>query len=500
MSTNSTWSRRDFLKTASAATLSALAAGFPRVVHSAEVDVEKIKATADTVIVVWMGGGMAHTETFDPKRYMPFEKGMAPDSFLSTFPSIPTAVDGIRFSEGLEKMAAVMDRGTLIRSYTAGDLGFILHSRHQFHWHTGYAPPQTVAAPHIGAFMSRTLGPLNPAVPAFINIGQRFDNGEGEELKAFTTAGFLGSEYGPFNIPFPDQAAATVRPPGGMTPGRFEDRNKFYKKILAASPIGEHGSDYQKESLLRSLDNAHRLLSSPAAKAFDLSLEPLESIRKYVPGYQPGQKFEAKRDAAGAKYEDQMVGRFGLGCLLARRLAEVGARFIEVTTEYIPFLNWDTHENGHARLVAMKKQIDSPIAQLVLDLEERGLLNRTLIILASEFSRDAMIEGKPDNLIKNQVEVPNKVEDPKHYGMHRHFTDAGCVMLYGGGMKRGHLHGLTADERPCKTIKDRVIIEDLHASIYRAVGISPKLSYDIEKRPFYTTRNGEGKPVMDLFA
>jgi hypothetical protein len=500
MSTNSSWSRRDFLKTASTATLSALAAGFPRAVFSAEAPVEKIKSTADTVIVLWMGGGMAHTETFDPKRYTPFEKGMAPDAFLSTFPSIPTAVDGIRFSEGLEKMAAVMDRGTLIRSYTAGDLGFILHSRHQFHWHTGYAPPQTVAAPHLGAFLARTLGPLNPAVPAFINIGQRFDNGEGEELKAFTTAGFLGSEYGPFNIPFPDQAAGTVRPPGGMTPGRFEDRNKFYKKLLTASPIGEHGSDFQKESLLRSLDNAHRLLSSPAAKAFDLALEPLESIHKYVPGYQPGQKFEAKRDAAGAKYEDEMVGRFGLGCLLARRLAEVGARFIEVTTEYIPFLNWDTHENGHSRLVAMKKQIDAPIAQLVLDLEARGLLDRTLIVLASEFSRDAMIEGKPDKLIKNQVEVPDKVENPKHYGMHRHFTDAGCVLLYGGGLKRGHLHGLTADERPCKTIKDRVIIEDLHASIYRAMGISPKLAYEIEKRPFYVTRDGEGKSVADLFA
>ncbi len=98
-------------------------------------------------------------------------------------------------------MAPVMDRGTLIRSYKAGDLGFILHSRHQYQWHTGYAPPQTVAAPHIGAVIARTLGPLNPAVPAFIDIGQRFDLGEGEELKAFHTAGFLGSEFGPFLIP-----------------------------------------------------------------------------------------------------------------------------------------------------------------------------------------------------------------------------------------------------------------------------------------------------------
>jgi hypothetical protein len=284
-----------------------------------------------------------------------------------------------------------------------------------------------------------------------------------------------------------------------MTPGRFEDRNKFYKKLLAASPVGEHGSDYQKESLLRSLDNAHRLLSSPAAKAFDLSLEPLESLRKYAPSYQPGQHFDAAQDRFGAKYEEQMVGRFGLGCLLARRLAEVGARYIEVTTEYIPFLNWDTHENGHTRAAAMKEQIDGPLAQLVLDLEERGLLNRALIVLASEFSRDLMMEGKPDKLVKNQVEVPDVIQELKHYGMHRHFTDAGCVLLFGGGIKKGHLHGLTADERPCKTLKDRVIIEDLHASIFHALGISPKLAYEIEKRPFYVTRDGEGKPISALF-
>ena len=303
------FNRRDFLKTASAAALSALAAGYPRQLFADEAASKPAKATADTVIVLWMGGGMAHTETFDPKGYTPFEKGMSPSALFSTFPTIDTAVDNIKFTEGLEKIAAVMDRGTLIRSYTAGDLGFILHSRHQYQWHTGYAPPQTVAAPHLGAVLARTLGPLNPAVPAFIDIGQRFDVGEGEELKAFHTGGFLGSEYGPFVIANPEQAVQSVRPPAGMSPSRFESRNKFYKKLVEQSPIAQYGSDFQKESLLRSVDNAYRLLSSPAAKAFDLALEPKESYAKYN------------------------TGRFGLGCLLARRLTEVGARFIEVRSE-----------------------------------------------------------------------------------------------------------------------------------------------------------------------
>ncbi|QOV92549.1 DUF1501 domain-containing protein [Humisphaera borealis] len=483
--------RRDFLKTASAATLSALAAGAPQL-HAADAAEEKIKPTADTVIVLWMAGGMAHTDTFDPKKYTPFAKGIDPKGVLSTFPAIDTAVDHIKLSQGFEKIAKVMDRATLIRSATVADLGLILHSRHQYHWHTGYVPPQTVAAPHIGAMMAKTLGPRDPAMPAFINIGQRLDLGEGEELKSFTTAGFLGSEYGPFNVPLPQEAATAVRPPAGMTPERFDQRNALFRKLAEESPVNRYGSAYQRDSLRRAMDNAYRLLSSPAAKAFDLSLEPKESLAKYLP---PGVDPSKPADLAGA-------GRFGLGCLLARRLVEAGARFIEVTTEYIPFLNWDTHDNGHTRLKKMKEMIDSPIAQLVLDLEQRGLLDRTLIVLASEFSRDMIIEGadaaKP--LTRGSPVPPAKLEDIKAYGMHRHFTQAGSVLMFGGGMKKGYVYGATADERPCKAIKNPVTVEDLHATIYRAMGISPKLAYITEERPFYVTKDGKGKPVMDLFA
>src|SRR5262245_13924521 len=110
-----------------------------------------------------------------------------------------------------------------------------------------------------------------------------------------------------------------------------------------------------------------------------------------------------------------------------------------------------------------------------------------------------MTEGKPDKKVKDQVEVPDRINDEKHYGMHRHFTDAGCVLLFGGGIKKGYLHGVTADERPCKTLRDRVTIEDLHATLYTAMGISPKLAYEVEKRPFYVTRDGVGKAIRPLF-
>jgi len=471
---SSTIRRRDFLNVTASAALTALAGGAPRQLFG---QAPKLQPTADTVILLWMAGGMAQTETFDPKRYTPYETGLESNRVLSTFPSIETSVDGIQISQGLEKIARILDRGTLIRSYRAGDLGFILHSRHQFQWHTGYAPPQTVAVPHIGSVISRTLGPKNPDMPAFIDVGQNMEIGsESDGLKAFHTAGFLGSEYGPFQIPYPEDAAATVRPPSGMSEERFNRRRDIYKKMAQESPVANYGSGYQKESLLRSVDAAHRLLSSGSAKAFDLSLEPR------------------------ASYDIYNTGRFGLGCLLARRLTEAGARFVEVTSEYIPFKNWDTHENGHQRLIDIKRQIDAPVSQLVLDLEQRGLLDRTLIVVASEFGRDMMLEGAPGRPVKNQVIVPDSVTEPKYYGMHRHFTDAGCVLLFGGGVRRGFLYGKTADERPCKTIENPVGIENLHATIYRAVGIPADLAYEAERRPVKVTRDGIGRPIEELFA
>ena len=467
--------RRDFLKKLAGSTLAALMTPEARLL--AEEALVQPTATADACIVLWMGGGMAAPETFDPKRYQPFEKGTPMSKVLSTFPAIDTKVDGIKICEGLEHIAQVMDRATLIRSCVQPDLGSILHSRHQYHWHTGYVPPQTVAAPHLGAWMARVLGPRNEVMPPFINIGQRLEgNGESEELKAFTTGGFFGSEYGPMNLPFPEEAAQSVRPPKGMEAGRFENRSALFKKLLDQNPHRDLLSDYQRTSMLRSLENAHRLLSSKERTAFDLALEAKET-----------------REAYGATH-------FGQGCLLARRLVENGARYVEVTTEYIPFVHWDTHADGHATVDRLHHEIDQPIAQLVRDLEARGLLDRTLIVVASEFSRDAMIEGVPNSSATDQATVAgDTLESPKHYGLHRHFTGGTNVLMFGGGMKRGHLYGETAAERPLVATKNPVSISDLHATIFTAMGISPKTAFDVEGRPFYATVDGKGQAVRDLF-
>lgn len=184
--------RRSFLKNISGATLATLGAGAPLAGLLSSCGKSGLTATADAVILLWMGGGMAHTETFDPKKFTEYRKGMQSSEVLSTFKSVPTNLDGVHFSEGLESIGKVMDRGTVIRSYVAADMGHILHSRHQYHWHTCYRPPQSVLAPHLGSWIAKQLGPVNPVIPAFIDIGQRFTLGEGEELKAFSHRRFSG--------------------------------------------------------------------------------------------------------------------------------------------------------------------------------------------------------------------------------------------------------------------------------------------------------------------
>jgi len=467
--------RRSFLKQLAAASAAALAVREPRLLGAESI--EHPAATADACILLWMGGGMAAPDTFDPKKYVPFEVGVPIKEIESTFPAIDTVVDNIKITKGLENIAQVMDRATLIRSHVLPDLGSILHSRHQYHWHTGYVPPQTVACPHLGAWMARVLGPNNPVIPPFITIGQRLEGvGESEELKAFTTAGFFGSEFGPMVLPYPDEAAQSVRPPKGMEGKRFENRDKLYRKLVDRSPLRDRMSDFQQQSYLRSLDGAHRLLSSKDRSAFDLALEPQASAERYG------------------------NSQFGRGCLLARRLVESGARFVEVTTEYVPFLNWDTHANGHETLIRMKQEIDQPIARLILDLEARGLLDRTLVIVASEFSRDMIMEGKPGSTANDQTTFPvEKLSEMKHYGQHRHFTGGASVLMFGGGLRKGLLYGASANERPFVAIEKPVSVMDLHATIFTAMGISPKTTFEVEGRPFYPTEDGQGKAIQELF-
>src|SRR5438105_3501079 len=259
--------RRHFMKALGATGLAALAARSPRAFAAEKV--EKPKPRADAMILLFMAGGMASTETFDPKHYEPFAPNVESKRVLSTFPTIDTAADGVKISAGLENVAKVMNQATLIRTMQAASLGKILHSRHQFHLHTGYIPPVSVPAPHLGAWIARALGPRNPDVPAFIDVAEPLQAGESEVVKAYLTSGFLGSEYGPFRVPVPATAANDIK--AKMSDQRLEQRIARYRELVKVSPVGDFTGTYQQESLVRSMENAYRLLRSPAAAAIDLS-------------------------------------------------------------------------------------------------------------------------------------------------------------------------------------------------------------------------------------
>ncbi|MCE9553689.1 MAG: DUF1501 domain-containing protein [Planctomycetes bacterium] len=442
------------------------------------------QATADSLVFVFMGGGQAPAETWDPKRYTPFVKGMKSSDVHSTFPSIPTSADGVKISRYLERTAKVMHHGALITSLQPGFLGVPIHLRYIYHLHTGYTPPQTVAAPTIGSIVARTLGPRHADVPAFVDIGQRLDAPMlTAEIAAAHSPGFLGSAYGPFAIPDPATAALAVRPPAGMSRERFEERFRRLE-ALQEKRAAAQDQPVHRDELREAIDGARRLLNSPAASALDLTRES---------------------KAASAPYG---TGRFGQGCLLARRLIEAGVRFVEVSYEYEQFKNWDAHEDGHRRYAAMKKEIDGPLSQLIRDLDERKLLSRTLVVVVSEFGRSMLIEGisedpdaeRREYLERTSAPIPNVLTNEKNYGLHRHFSGVSSAVLFGGGIRGGIRYGATSDEPPFDIIEKPVSMADLHATIYRALGIPADLSYQIEGRPFFVTPDGKGRAVEALFA
>jgi hypothetical protein len=266
--------RRQFLNTTAAGTMAALTGAAPQLLRAAAP-----AATADAVIILWMAGGMAQTETWDPKRYTPFAPGVRTEQVLSTFPAIDTAVDNIKISQGLERVARIMDRGALIRTFQAADLGFILHSRHQYHWHTGYIPPQSLAMPHLGSVVAKTLGPRNPPCHPFVAIGQNLEIGaESPALKSFHTAGFLGTEFGPFLVMDPPTPPPPCdRPPISAKPASAAAANST-KPCSPRNPPSNTPATSSANRIIRSLDAADRLLTSPSAKAFDLSLEPKKPV------------------------------------------------------------------------------------------------------------------------------------------------------------------------------------------------------------------------------
>ena len=457
---------------------------------------------AKAMIMIYLPGGVTQQDTWDPKPYTPFRPGMRGDELLSTCPSIPTSVDGLRIGAGLERIADVMHHAALIRSLENEARFGASHVKAQFYCMTGYLEPVGLKPPSIGAIVARSLGPRHPDVPPYIYIGRETEadnNLDKQKALEFTGAGFYGTRFAPFRIADPSRGMQALRFAAGMTRQRVDRRLEWLAETtrLAGGQPAATVQDY-----LQSLAAARRLMDSPAKLAFDfLHDEPPEILQAYQPEI-------GRADLLDKTY--YYGDRFSYGLLLARRLVEAGARYVQVEMSYDAFRGFDMHDHGGRRMVEMKRQIDRPIAQLIHDLEARGLLDETLVGIESEFGRTIAsdpadnFEGKagaePIGASEEHDGSSLRIEDEKQYGFHGHFSTNHTVVLLGAGIRGGTVYGATAPRHPMLPTENSVSLIDVHATIFRALGIPADHSYVTEGRPFFVTKDGTGQPISEVLA
>jgi hypothetical protein len=486
--------RRQFIQTSAVAAAGLNASRFAFGEDSAKA-VAKLVPKADAMIHISLPGGVAQTDTWDPKKYTPFEKGMKGSELLGTCESIPTSVDGISLGKGLENIAKVMNKGMILRSLTNETKFGAIHLKAQYYMQTGYLFPTGVKTPSMGAAIARTMGRRNPQVPAYIYIGRDIDTSDEEKLfiSEYIGPGFYGVKYAPFMIPDPAKGLSTLSAVAGMKIERL-DRRQEYLRAITGLTEAELQSANKVKDYMKVMEDARAMMDSPVKKAFDYAKEEKPEVVK---------AYESEENPNDLLDKSYYYGnRFGHGLLLARRLIETGARYIQVEYQYGPFKGFDMHESGHRRMVEMKRQIDRPIAQLIKDLDERGLLERTLVMITTEFGRtiaSAPAAGQePDGFAERHTGEKLTIDSEKMYGFHGHFSSGNALVFFGGGFKKGFVYGKTGDRHPMLPIENPVRLEDVHATVYKALGIPADTSYVTESRPFYVTKDGKGVPIDAL--
>jgi hypothetical protein len=485
------FNRREFLK---AGAVAGVAAALPDALAGAAPQLSA--GRADAVIYIWLPGGIAQTDTWDPKAYTPFQAGMKGSELRGTCAPIPTAADGVMLGEGLENIASVMDRGTILRSMTSDTKFGAVHLKAQYYASTGYLFPAGVKAPSIGAVVGRTLGRRHRDIPPYIYVGRDIDTSDEEKLfiSEYLGPGFYGVSHAPFMIPDATKGVATLSAVGGMQPDRL-DRRQAYLRAVSGLTEPQLREANKVKDYLQVMNDARAMMDSPVKSAFRLDEEKPDVLTAYQPKAGPD-------DVQDQSY--YYGNRFGNGLLLARRLVEAGARFVQVEYQYGPFKGFDMHENGWSRMREMKRQVDGPIAQLVRDLDQRGLLDRTLIVIATEFGRTIASQPaagvEPDGFAERHNGENLVLDNERMFGFHGHFSSSNCMLFFGGGFKRGLAYGKTADRHPMVPVENAVRLIDVHATIYKALGIPPDWSYDTEGRPFYVTKDGKGQPIDALLA
>ncbi len=366
---------------------------------------ESKEGVAKSIIHIFLPGGIAHQETFDPKPY-------APQEYRGPLSSIETKVPGLRFGEHLPKTAEIADRLTVIQSMTHGEAA---HERGTHNMFTGYRPSPALTFPSMGSVVSHEFGPRNNLPPYVCVPGVPNE---------YAQSGYLSSAYGPFALGSdPADGGFKVQDlalPGGIDAARFEKRRSLLQTV------DSHFATLEKSDRLDAMDTfyhrAYALISSEQARdAFDIAKEP-----------------DALRDAYGRNAAGQRM-------LMARRLVEAGVRFVSLT-----YGGWDHHDNIAGGIGDQLPPFDQAYARLITDLEERGLLDSTLVMVSSEFGRTPKINGTAGR---------------------DHWPKVFSVVLAGGGVKKGFVYG-KSDAIAAEPEEDPVGVADLATTLYHQLGIN----------------------------
>lgn len=381
--------------------------------------------TARNVIYLYMTGGMSHLDTWDPKADNADVMGLTK--------TLNTKVDGMRLSENIPLLARHADKLAVIRGMNSTQGA---HEQGNYYMHTSYTQRSSIRHPSMGAWLQKFQDRGNPTLPGSVMIGND---------SRHPGAGFFESRFAPLMINDPESGISNVRPNEWFTEDRFASRLSVAKQLDQKFAAAYDVKNVRAYSDM--YDDAVKMMKSEELKAFDLDAEPA---------------------ALRAKYGRE---RFGQGCLLARRLVEHGVRYVEVS-----FGNWDTHNANFTRVPELCDELDSAMSTLLSDLESRGMLNDTLVVLATEFGRTPEINAND--------------------GRDHHPAGFSCV-LAGGGIRGGQVYGAT-DEQGDKVVAGSTTIPDLNATIGYAVGLPlDQVLYSSTKRPF--TVADKGKPLTQLF-
>ena len=414
-------SRRQFAKQIAKTYL-----GVNALAYGSELIGEPVRTpSARYVIFLNMTGGMTHIDTFDPK---PENKDV-----MGETTAINTSADGIQLGNWLPKTAQQMHLASLVRSVNSNQGA---HDQANYLLHTSYQKRGTIVHPSMGSWISKKCGKINKTLPDNVKI----NGGSG-----IIGAGYFESKHGPLPLGNPNAGIQNVKK------SKYVEETMYHRRLDASRVLNKDFNQDFPQKQVRAYtdlyDNAISLMRRKDLEAFDLTKEPQEL-----------------RDRYGSD-------NFGQGCLLARRLVENQVRFIEVS-----YGGWDMHNDVFGNMETRGAVLDSGLSSLLEDLNVRGLLSQTMVVVASEFGRSP------------EVKAGRVGRD--------HHPSAFSVFFAGGGVKEGFVYG-KSDKRAHYVEENGVDIPSINATIAYAMGLSvEKITYSPSGRPFKVS-NGK-PPILDI--